>query len=294
MNTTDTEHCFGGPWTELKLKVLRDYLHFYTQALKNQPFKISYIDAFAGTGERTVNDTHQSCLFVSERRLRGSAQIALELERPFDRYIFIEQHQRRFEVLDTLRQRYSDRQIECLQGDANHELLSLCTQTRWSQQRAVLFLDPYGLSVEWATLQSIAQTQAIDLWYLFSLSGLFRQTAHDFEKVDPLGAERVDLVLGTHDWRTAFYAPLAQDQSDLFSEPKEPGLRRQANVDAIEAFVGDRLRAAGFAKVAEPLRLHLRKNAPLYSLFFCVSNPNPKAVELSMRAANHILKAARR
>lgn len=292
MNTTDTEHCFGGPWTELKLKVLQKYLHFYTQALKHQPFKLLYIDAFAGTGERTVNND-QSSLFVSERRLRGSAQIALELKRPFDRYIFIEQHQRRFEVLDTLRQRYSDRQIECLRGDANRELLKLC-QASWHRQRAVLFLDPYGLSVEWATLQRIAQTRAIDLWYLFSLSGLFRQTAHDFEKVDPVGAERVDTVLGTPDWRTAFYAPLAQDQSDLFSEPKEPGLRRQANVDAIEAFVGERLRAAGFAKVAEPLRLRSRNNAPLYSLFFCVSNPDPKAVGLSMKAAHHILKAARR
>ena len=80
MSTTDTEHRFGGPWTELKLRVLREYLHFYTQALKSQPFKLLYIDAFAGTGERTVSDEHQSSLFVSERRLRGSAQIALELE----------------------------------------------------------------------------------------------------------------------------------------------------------------------------------------------------------------------
>ena len=81
----ETEHRFGGAWTEIKLKVLRDYLHFYTQALKNQPFKLLYIDAFAGTGDRTVSGDQPS-LFVSQRRLRGSARIALELERPFDRY----------------------------------------------------------------------------------------------------------------------------------------------------------------------------------------------------------------
>jgi hypothetical protein len=100
------------------------------------------------------------------------------------------------------------------------------------------------------------------------------------------------MVLGTQDWRKTFYAPHAPDQTDLFGNSATAGMQRQAGVDAIEAFVGDRLRAAGFARVAEPLRLRSRKNAPLYSLFFCVANP--KAVTLSMRAANFILKAARR
>jgi hypothetical protein len=45
-------HSYGGPWTELKLDVLKKYLNFYTDALKNQRFEKWYIDAFAGTGER--------------------------------------------------------------------------------------------------------------------------------------------------------------------------------------------------------------------------------------------------
>lgn len=290
----ETEHRFGGAWTEIKLKILRDYLRFYAKALKNQPFKLLYIDAFAGTGDRTVG-SDQSSLFASERRLKGSARIALELARPFDHYVFIEQNLRRFQVLETLRRQYPQHQIECLRGEANGELQDLCARIDWRQYRAVLFLDPYGLSVAWATLQRIVRTQAIDLWYLFSLSGLYRQTARDFERVDPAGAARLDRVLGTPAWREAFYAPTAPtSQADLFGEPASASMRRHAHVDAIEAFVGDRLQAAGFAKVAEPLRLLLRGGAPLYSLFFCVSNPNPKAIALSMRAADHLLKAARR
>lgn len=291
MKGEPTEHRFGGPWTEIKLKVLRDYLHFYTQALKKQPFKLVYIDAFAGTGDRAVG-SDESSLFASEHRLKGSAWIALELERPFDRYVFIERNLRRFQVLETLRRRYPQHQIECLRGEANSELQGLCARIAWRQYRAVLFLDPYGLSVEWVTLQRIARTQAIDLWYWFSLSGLYRQTAHDFERVDPAGAARLDSVLGTPAWREAFYAPTAPTTLDLFDDPVSPIIGRYADVDAIEAFVGDRLRAAGFAKVAKPLRLPLRGGAPLYSLFFCVSNP--KAITLSMRAADYLLKAARR
>ena len=44
---------FGGKWTEQKLQRLRDYLVAYLQALKNQPFTLYYIDAFAGTGYNT-------------------------------------------------------------------------------------------------------------------------------------------------------------------------------------------------------------------------------------------------
>jgi hypothetical protein len=47
------QHRFGGSWTVNKLDALRAYLSGYAQALKNQPFSRIYIDAFAGTGERS-------------------------------------------------------------------------------------------------------------------------------------------------------------------------------------------------------------------------------------------------
>ena len=47
-------HQFGGPWTVEKLDALRAYLIAYAQALKNQPFRRYYIDAFAGTGDRAA------------------------------------------------------------------------------------------------------------------------------------------------------------------------------------------------------------------------------------------------
>ena len=41
---------FGGPWTQEKLEILRRYLNAYTDVLKKQPFKLTYVDAFAGAG----------------------------------------------------------------------------------------------------------------------------------------------------------------------------------------------------------------------------------------------------
>lgn len=37
------------------------------------------------------------------------------------------------------------------------------------RRRAVVFLDPFGMQVEWRTIERIGQTKAIDLWILFPL-----------------------------------------------------------------------------------------------------------------------------
>ena len=39
---------FGSDWTSDKLQILRAYLDAYTTAMKNQPFTLIYVDAFAG------------------------------------------------------------------------------------------------------------------------------------------------------------------------------------------------------------------------------------------------------
>ena len=39
----DDCHEFGGEHTEIKLRALRDYLPAYTQALKRQRFRLTYI-----------------------------------------------------------------------------------------------------------------------------------------------------------------------------------------------------------------------------------------------------------
>ena len=47
-------HSFGGDWTSTKLAVIAKYLSAYVDVLKNQSFITAYIDAFAGTGYRTM------------------------------------------------------------------------------------------------------------------------------------------------------------------------------------------------------------------------------------------------
>jgi hypothetical protein len=80
-----TQHRFGGAWTADKLQVLRDYLGFYTQALRSQRFRLIYIDSFAGTGRCRIRvGAHH------ETVIDGSAKIALDCSPAFDAYHFIE------------------------------------------------------------------------------------------------------------------------------------------------------------------------------------------------------------
>ena len=83
----------------------------------------------------------------------------------FDSYIFIERDPERCAALERLRDDFPDRadNIHVQQGDANEEIQALCGKD-WSSHRAVWFLDPYGMQVEWRTIEAIAGTKAIDLW----------------------------------------------------------------------------------------------------------------------------------
>ncbi len=286
---------YGGPWTQIKINVLADYLKFYTRALKDQKFELLYIDGFAGSGEWSL-DISDGGLFdpADEMTLEGSAKKALNTDPPFEKFIFIEDTARRHAALTSLRDHYPDRKIEVIKGDANKEVSRICSETVWRGpgspghgRRAVLFLDPFGMNVTWNTLKAVAQTEAIDLWYLFPMEGFYRQAARKLAKVDPAKAAAVDRILGTQEWQQVLYEE--PPQADLFNA--EPEAERVADVKAMEGFVKKRLEDI-FAAVADPLPLPKTGGPQKFSLFFAVSNPNRRAIELSMRAAEHILKKA--
>jgi three-Cys-motif partner protein len=66
------------------------------------------------------------------------------------------------------------------------------------------------MHVEWTTLQAIAKTGAIDVWYLFPYSGLYRQAAKNADAMDADKEESITRLLGTDEWRQVFYTPKRQ------------------------------------------------------------------------------------
>jgi len=177
------KHQFGGPWTDDKLQRIRKYLTAYTTIFRGnvraQYFRTTYVDAFAGTGTRTdsaqPHEPEIASLFdltadSEAKSLKdGSARIALGVDPPFDHYVLVEQHAERAAELESLRTQFPARDIRVELAEANAFLRSWCSGTDWKRNRAVVFLDPDGMQVEWRTIKVIADTKAIDLWWLVPL-----------------------------------------------------------------------------------------------------------------------------
>jgi len=283
---------FGGDWTAEKLERVRKYLGAYTTALKNQPFRLTYIDAFAGTGYcgkdetpdlRTIPELPDS---ETQAFLKGSARIALEVDPPFHRFIFIDRNARQCAELNRLRDEYPDlrNRISVVNADANAYLQELAARD-WirRKERAVLFLDPYAMQVDWGTVQAVAQTHAIDMWYLFPLAAVNRLLTKDAE-IDPAWRHRLDRVFGTGDWEAAFYQ--RRETQTLFGEVES--VEKIATFEGIKDFLLARLRGE-FADVApNPLVLKNSRHAPLFLLCFAVGND--KGAPVAIRIAQAILQ----
>jgi three-Cys-motif partner protein len=290
---------FGGGWTEKKLEKVNSYLKAYMRALKNKNFKKIYIDAFAGEGYRGSN--HDNChdeekllgleeledLDAAKVLKAGSAIVALKIKPPFDKYIFIEKEQEKCAKLkDIIKSDYAELEdrAEIIQDDANHALRIIC-KNMGNYDRAVLFLDPFGMQVEWSTIEIIAKTQKIDMWYLFP-SGIAvnRLLPHDAQ-LNPANIEKLDKLFGSHDWYNRFYEK--RKNGSLFDDDEE-SYARIANLQNIKEYLIEKLKSIFPGVASNPLQLTNSKNVELYLLCFACSNK--AGAPVALRIANYILQ----
>ena len=295
-------HQFGGDWTSAKLDVIAGYLAAYTTALKNAHFTTVYIDAFAGTGYRepskgSMKDQGDLSEFPDlaepepRQLLKGSAQRALETVPRFDKYIFIERNAERCGQLRSLRDRFPElaEEVFIYPEDANEAIKKICEQRAydWKSHRAVLFLDPYGMQVEWQTIEAIASTKAIDLWVLFPLGIGVNRILTRSGDIPPGWRNRLDLFLGSTDWQQALYQPEVIP-ADFFTDKQEKLVK--ATTDSIGNYFIQRLKTVFPAVIDRPGVLRNTRSCPLYLLCFAIGNHNPKAQKIALRIATHLLK----
>jgi len=300
LNADTRQLSFGGDWTEEKLWHVRAYLQAYVTALKNQPyFQTAYIDGFAGTGtvRLPAPDPPENLLLpdldspetVSETRdyMVGSAKMALEVKPSFDRYVLIEKDGGHARELSEMTERFPslvDR-IEVITDDANVAVRRLCDSWDWKKHRAVLFLDPFGMQVDWSTIEVVARTRAIDMWYLFPVGAVIRLLRRD-GRIDQTWGARLTATFGCDDWGGVFYQ--TTEEAGLFGDLL--CTTRTASLERVGAYFLDRLSTV-FGGVAPMARVLCNsKNVPLYLLCFAVATQNVKGQTLALRIANHILQ----
>lgn len=296
---------FGGQWTLEKLSCLSDYLNAYTTALKNQPFELHYVDAFAGVGylgakrssqaEQTLRiadllDTEDN---MAQDYRKGSAVKALDIKNKFHHYHFVEKNLNRYCSLKTnvdgVAKQYEDVRYDVYNQDANDWISNWCGSVNWVKSRAVVFLDPFGMEVKWDTINCIASTGAIDLWVLIPHAiGVNRQLPGGRYPKDEV-VQTLKAFLGSDDFLKRAYQPSAQQHLDFDNVNGE--VVKIFNSEMMASYCLERLRTVfpPSGVLEKPLVLRNRQNAEMFLFCFAVANKNPAAQNLALKMARAIV-----
>jgi three-Cys-motif partner protein len=260
--TTDQDDVIG-PWSEDKLQLLKKYLEAYTTIMKEQKKKwckgYHYIDAFAGTGKPRAQD--------EERYIDGSPRVALSIRWPFDSYTFIEKEPRRVQRLHELEREFPERVIEICPGDCNQIIIDTIVPriTYEKRNRGFVFLDPFGMDLEWTTVERIAETRALEVLINFPAMAINRTALPN----NPYKLTEDKIELNNRFWGPGWRDDIYEETPTLFGSWE---IKIQPTSAArLSQLYRDRLGQV-FPYVTEPLVMRNSRDVPLYCLIFAGHN----------------------
>jgi three-Cys-motif partner protein len=277
-----------GDWSVDKLRILKDYSEQYSAILQRQVtskngarrFHFGYIDAFAGAGEHVHKVTGQV--------VPGSPQNALGLATPFDEYHFVEQDPDRVAKLNAICAGVTGAKVH--HGDCNVVLpRDIFPKFKFEDyRRALCFLDPYGLHLNWKVLETAGKMKSMEIFLNFPVMDMNRNAKRkDLSQVSAGDRARMDAFWGDDSWHKAMYAPSSQDNffGILAGEDgNSPELEKNDNEAFAAAFQKRLKEVAGFAFVPKPIPMRNSNRAVVYYLFF--AGPN----ETGNKIVRHIFK----
>jgi three-Cys-motif partner protein len=254
-----------GPWSEVKLDIVREYAQAYSRIISGQKklrLHHVYIDAFAGAGIHISRSTREFVL--------GSPFNALNVRPPFSEYHFIDIDQTRVEGLQQVAQQQTN--VHVHEGDCNQVLLKAVFPRVGFEdyRRGLCLLDPYGLHLDWQVIYTAGQMKSMEIFLNFPIMDMnMNVLKHDPDRVPTDQAERMTRFWGDDSWKTSAYST----SGNLF------GYEEKTNNEAIaNAFRLRLLEVAGFKHVSRPLAMRNSRNAVVYYLYF--ASPKPVALEI--------------
>lgn len=265
-----------GYWSEIKLKILREYALQYSVILSKQNYlKHVYIDAFAGAGVHLSRETKGVVL--------GSPLNALYVQPPFKELHLIDLDGKKIGILTELTNEYDN--VHIYKGDSNKILLNeVFPKVRYEDyRRGLCLLDPYGLHLKWQVLETAASMKSIEIFLNFPIMDMNRNVFwRDMEAVDAKDVARMTSFWGDDSWKEAAYSE--SPQKSLFGDEQ---LLKEPNYSIAEKF-RERLKAvAGFEFVPKPIPMRNSMGATIYYLFFASNN------KTGTKIAEHILNKYR-
>lgn len=249
-----------GYWTEIKLRIIKDYASAYAIILHNQKLikHFAYIDGFAGAGRHISRNTRKS--------IHGSPAIALDVTPQFSHYHFIDLDGERADQLKELSKERNN--VSVYEGDCNDILLRKIFPTCLYKDycRALCILDPYDLNPNWEVVQTAGHMKSVEIFLNFMIMDANRNILKENpEKVSPSQIDRMNTFWGDESWKKIAY----KEERDLFNNVR---LRKAPKEDVINAYKQRLEEVAGFKYVPDPIPMRNNRGVTIYYLFFASHN----------------------
>lgn len=281
---------WGGYWTEMKLEAFSKYVWSYLQIMKKMAYwKTIYFDGFAGCGSR---QNKKSQLFVQlnltgedEDLYKSSAERVLSIkgDLSFDYYYFIDTNEKAIDTLQSKLEAMEEaksKQLLFRSGDANKWLRELAKTLKTKKYTALIFLDPFGMQIDWESIEILKGTRS-DIWILIP-SGVIVNRLLD-RKGELKNIKKLESFFGLSEdeIRIEFYE--TEKQNTFFGEI-EITKKVLKPIEKIASLYLKRLNSIWTYTIDEPLRLENSRKFPIYHFAFASNNKN------AVRIANQIIK----
>jgi three-Cys-motif partner protein len=260
-----------GHWSLEKLNMLGEYLAAYVNILSTDKVKqncseFHYIDAFAGAARHLDKETNEY--------IDGSPLVALKTLPPFKSFTFIEKdHGKIKNVLEPLKNKFPEKDIRILSGDCNKILLENILPEFPPRKYGVpsklgfIFLDPYGMNLEWKTVEAIGKARVFDVLINLSVMGVTRLASGAQHPSDE-DKEKISNLMGGDEWFDICYK--ANEWGALPGITCNPYVRLHDNVcEKLAKCYAKKLEGNNLFRSGIPFKImRSSKNSPIYALLF--------------------------
>ena len=279
----ESQRGWGGPWTEKKLDAFSKYVWSYLTIMKKFPYwKTIYFDGFAGSGMRKNQpdtELYKQLKITEEEEgtYKGAAERVLALDETlsFDYYYFIDKKEESLKKLkDKLADRFKNKKIVYRPDDVNNQILQLATVMKKQQLAALVLLDPFGMQIEWASIEKLKGTRS-DVWILIPTGVIVNRL------LDKKGVLKFSKKL-----ESFFGLSIEEIKSYFYQEQKVRTLFGEENVitkvsqpiEKIAKLYAQRMKNIWKYVTDEPLVLKNRNGVPIYHFAFASNNKIAKKI----------------
>ncbi len=278
----DTQH-HGARSTGILAGDVAEYLAFYSRALTKRNCQAGFFDAFTEDAWTAAGNAPA----VPDVALR-----ILGAPDPLAYYAFSDLNPRNTQsvsdAVETLRATRFDNNlstpaVKIATQDGNRAIGEACAWVhRLRIRHAVIFLDAFGMQVEWKSLQAMVKAGRLDMWLRIPTWPAIDHMPDSDDAFWESWRSRLDRLFGDPGWSEHLCAQLRARPARSFPAGRA--------MDHVERSVIDRLKSIFPPHAVRPAGVWLaRPDQPSSLLVFACASANTRAQALALKAADYLV-----